>query len=137
MSKIADDIAAKNRLDRKTEIIMVIFDYTRRSSKAPPEKACEAMAEEILALSERFNHTPEGKENQMKFKFNEAQQKERAAHGIGSIAFALVLIVLIALAKLAGPVLAILWAVVSVIGGVAHYKQVMSLATKPQKAENA
>ncbi len=58
MSKIADDIAAKNRLDRKTEIAKVIFEYTRRSSKAPPETACETMAEEILALSERFNRTP-------------------------------------------------------------------------------
>ncbi len=61
MSKIADDIAAKNRLDRKTEIAKVIFDYTRRSTKAPPEKACDTMAEEILALSERFNRTPKGK----------------------------------------------------------------------------
>lgn len=58
MSKIADDIATKNRLDRKAEIAKVIFDYTRRSSKAPPEQACETMAEEILALSERFNRTP-------------------------------------------------------------------------------
>ena len=58
MSKISDDIAAKNRLDRKTEIAKVIFDYTRRSTKAPPEKACDTMAEQILALSERFNRTP-------------------------------------------------------------------------------
>lgn len=58
MSKIAEDIATKNRLDRKAEITKVIFDYTRRSSKAPPEKACESIAEEILALSERFKRTP-------------------------------------------------------------------------------
>ncbi len=58
MSSIADDIAAQNRLDRKAEIAKVIFEYTRRSSKAPPEKACESMAEEILALSERFFHAP-------------------------------------------------------------------------------
>lgn len=58
MSSIADNIAAKNRLDRKAEIAKVIFEYTRRSTKAPPEKACETMAEEILALSERFNRTP-------------------------------------------------------------------------------
>jgi len=61
MSSIADDIAAQNRLDRKAEIAKVIFEYTRRSSKAPPEKACESMAEEILALSERFFHAPKGK----------------------------------------------------------------------------
>ena len=58
MSSLAEEIAEKNRLDRKAEIAKVIFDYTRRSSKAPPEKACETMAEEILALSERFNRTP-------------------------------------------------------------------------------
>ncbi len=58
MSKIAEDIATKNRIDRKAEIAKVIFDYTRRSSKAPPEKACESIAEEILALSERFIRTP-------------------------------------------------------------------------------
>ena len=58
MSKIANDIAAKNRIDRKAEISKVIFDYTRRSSKAPPEGACESIAEEILALSERFARTP-------------------------------------------------------------------------------
>ena len=61
MSKIADDIAAKNRIDRKAEITKVIFEYTRRSTKAPPEKACETMAEEILGLSERFNRVPKGK----------------------------------------------------------------------------
>ena len=64
MSKIAEDIATKNRIDRKAEITKVIFDYTRRSSKAPPEKACESIAEEILALSERFIRipkTPKGK----------------------------------------------------------------------------
>ncbi len=61
MSMIADGIAAKNRLDRKAEIAKVIFEYTRRSTKAPPEKACETMAEEILALSERFNRVPKGK----------------------------------------------------------------------------
>ncbi len=61
MSKIADDIAAQNRIDRKAEIAKVIFEYTRRSTKAPPEKACETIAEEILALSERFNRTPKGK----------------------------------------------------------------------------
>jgi len=61
MSKIVNDIAAKNRADRKAEIVKVIFDYTRRSSKAPPEKACDTMAEQILALSERFNRTPKGK----------------------------------------------------------------------------
>ena len=58
MSSIAEGIAAKNRLDRKAEIAKVIFDYTRRSSKAPPSAACESIAEEILALSERFARTP-------------------------------------------------------------------------------
>ena len=61
MSSLAEEIAEKNRLDRKAEIAKVIFEYTRRSTKAPPEKACESIAEEILALSERFARTPKGK----------------------------------------------------------------------------
>ena len=55
MSKIADDIAAKNRLDRKEEIAKVIRAALIRNTP------CQEIAEEILALSERFNRTPKGK----------------------------------------------------------------------------
>jgi len=56
MSKIADDIAAKNRLDRKAEIAKVIADRTEKSDEQAQE-----IAEEILALSERFYRKPKTK----------------------------------------------------------------------------
>lgn len=65
---------------------------------------------------------------------NEAQQRERIAHGVGSIGFALDVLVLIALAKFAGPVFAIVWLGLSVIGGIAHYKTVKSLAITMSKS---
>lgn len=58
MSKIADDIAAKNRLDRKMEIAKVIHEYTSDLDELPSEEACQEIAEEILALSERFDRKP-------------------------------------------------------------------------------
>lgn len=65
---------------------------------------------------------------------NEAQQRERIAHGVGSLAFALDVLVLIALAKLVGPVSAILWIGLSVVGGICHYKTVKSLAITMSKS---
>ena len=53
MSSIAEDIATKNRLDRKTEIAKVIAARTEKSDEQAHE-----IAEEILALSERFNRKP-------------------------------------------------------------------------------
>lgn len=62
MSKIADDIAAKNRLDRKEEIAACIFDHDHDPPESrPTEQACHEIAEKILHLSERFNRTPKGK----------------------------------------------------------------------------
>ena len=65
---------------------------------------------------------------------NEAQQRERISHGVSSMALALDVLVLIALAKLAGPVFAIVWLGLSVIGGIAHYKTVKSLAITMSKS---
>lgn len=62
MSSIAEDIAAKNRLDRKMEIAQVIragfVDHITLDEDLPSDEECEAIAEEILALSERFNRKP-------------------------------------------------------------------------------
>lgn len=59
---------------------------------------------------------------------NEKQQLERVANGAGSTAFSLEILVLIALAKFAGPVLAILWAVLILLGCITHYFAVEKLA---------
>lgn len=58
MSEIANRIAAKNRIDRKMEIAKLIFDRTHCSIKPPTEQKCQSIAEEILALGERFYHAP-------------------------------------------------------------------------------
>lgn len=65
---------------------------------------------------------------------NEAQQRERIAHGIGCMAFALDVLVLLTLAKLAGLVFAIVWFGLSVCGIIAHYKTVKSLANPPSES---
>ncbi len=63
MSSIAEDIATKNRLDRKTEIAKVIAARTEKSDEQAQE-----IAEEILALSERFNRKPKATKTKTKTK---------------------------------------------------------------------
>ncbi len=64
-------------------------------------------------------------------KYNEAQQKEQIANGVGSLSLSLEVLVLIALAKLAGPILAIVWVGLCVWGAVLHYRNVTALAEPP------
>ncbi len=61
-------------------------------------------------------------------KYNEAQQTERVSTSIGSIAFSAEILVLIALAKLAGPMLAVLWAGMIIWGVIADHRNVAALA---------
>lgn len=58
MSSIAENIAEKNRLDRKMAIAKLIFDRTHCSEKPPHEQKCQEMAEEILSLGDRFAYVP-------------------------------------------------------------------------------
>ena len=61
-------------------------------------------------------------------KFNALQQQERIANGLGSLALAADMAILIALAVTAGWIPAVAWAALSTWGAVIHYKNVMSLA---------
>lgn len=70
-------------------------------------------------------------------KYNEAQQKERMANGLSSIAFGIDVLILIALAKfvpIVGGILALGWFVLICVGAKAHYDHVKSLADAPSEA---
>jgi len=58
MSSIAENIAEKNRIDRKMAIAKLIFDRTHCSEKPPTEQKCQQMAEEILSLGDTFAYVP-------------------------------------------------------------------------------
>ena len=71
-------------------------------------------------------------------KYNEAQQTERIANGLGTIAFGIDILILIVLANfvpIAGPFLALGWFVLICVGAKAHYNHVKTLADPPTEAE--
>ncbi len=66
--------------------------------------------------------------------YNEAQQNERIAHGLGSIAYVLDILLLIVLAKfvpIVGPFLALGWFILMCVGTKVHYNHVKTLASPP------
>ncbi len=70
--------------------------------------------------------------------YNKAQQTERIANGLGSIAFGIDILILIALAKfvpIVGGILALGWFVLICVGAKAHYDHVKTLADPPTEKE--
>ena len=71
-------------------------------------------------------------------KYNKAQQTERIANGLGTIALGMDVLILIALAKfvpIVGPILALGWFVLICISAKAHYNHVKTLADPPTEKE--
>lgn len=68
-------------------------------------------------------------------KYNEAQHREIMSDGVGSLSLSLEVLVLIALAKLAGPILAVVWVGLCVWGAVLHYRRVSALEDSPALAD--
>lgn len=59
MSSLAEEIAEKNRLDRKEAIAACIFDHDHDPPESrPSEQACHEIAEKILSLGDRFAYVP-------------------------------------------------------------------------------
>ncbi len=68
-------------------------------------------------------------------KFNDAQHKERIANGLGSLALAADMGVMIALAVTVGWIPAVAWTALCTWGAIIHYRQVEELASQPTEKD--
>ena len=67
-------------------------------------------------------------------KYNEAQQKERIANSLGTLATGIDVLILIVLGKFVSPLIALVWFVIMCVAAKAHYDHLKTLADAPSEA---